>query len=843
MLNITGDRKPQRDIDSDLNLSVMSELAIENDLRRNQEKLMYQPENISLGKYRVKQKLTKNEECVIRGIEKIKMRRQRRLEDKLFKEELKQIQQEELKNEIRRELDKRKVEHGVIGNKKKQFKKRSLIRDSSIEHDEPNKKDAKIELYDFSLEEKKDQNAIKNFISKYRKLLQFLFKSYANTGYSHKQINSFDQMHDRLETMSLAEAIIMLKKNSIIPDLLHKDEAKTLLRLVNSHILGDKREGKSLTFEAFNSYFLQVAMLVFSREPINLSQKPPIESIMALLKLFEKSALQRRESIKLFENPDHTIIADDRIIKELNKILKKNPDAPMPDGFKKIKIKEYKNIYKIPDYMPIPEKNKIALEILDDLLNQQFGFHIFEPFSRPVYTYKAKPVLKHLMKYPMGKKDVPYILKKPPVKLKSKAKGKNKARLLDPIPTNDYKSDRHSTDRVSIQNRSKAPDSKFKRNKSHQPIPKYETSDSEFGNNASINRKRVYNEITPDINLNLKLEIVKYPTRVRDYAQEVAEVLEEVLQATEKGLDKLPPRKKYGFHAFMNKAQQAKQKKLEEEVKKAEHKKNKYEHHKESLHNRLKKMREEKKKAESERRVQDNQKRVRLREKKKKQIEDAKARVKAREERDKKKQEDIFKSLNEPYQLTEKEVRDKQKRMMFLNNGKNQMKKEFNNFSKKRKVNNTEDEKEREKLLNKEKDNKLKQYFEKQKELKAQNDVAKKEYLQFYESPEIQNTFEANFETISESYLNFAKQQKYMKNPKPSDFQMTFAQFKKFGHNMKIYPKIVSFDDFSHIFQMITKEKDEKNKELAEKKEEKYDAKETLNITFNEFKDALMKLA
>lgn len=58
---------------------------------------MYQPENISLGKYRVKHKLTKNEERAIREIEKIKMRRQRRLEDKLFEEERKQMQQEKLK--------------------------------------------------------------------------------------------------------------------------------------------------------------------------------------------------------------------------------------------------------------------------------------------------------------------------------------------------------------------------------------------------------------------------------------------------------------------------------------------------------------------------------------------------------------------------------------------------------------------------------------------------------------------------------------------------------------------------------------------------------------------------
>ena len=75
-------------------------------------------------------------------------------------------------------------------------------------------------------------------------------------------------------------------------------------------------------------------------------------------------------------------------------------------------------------------------------------------------------------------------------------------------------------------------------------MPAYKTSDSEFGKNDKLaNRKRVYNEVTPDINLNLKLEIVKYPMHVRDKVQEVAEVLEEILQATEKGLDKLPPRK------------------------------------------------------------------------------------------------------------------------------------------------------------------------------------------------------------------------------------------------------------------------------------------------------------
>ena len=129
-----------------------------------------------------------------------------------------------------------------------------------------------------------------------------------------------------------------------------------------------------------------------------------------------------------------------------------------------------------------------------------------------------------------------------------------------------------------------------------------------------------------------------------------------------------------------------------------------------------------------------------------------------------------------------------------------------------------------------------------------------KDYLQFYEGPQVQKIIENNFEIISEGYLKFAKQQKYTKLSQPSDFQMSFAAYKKFGHDMKIYPTIISFDDFSYIFKMITKEKSEKLKPVKQdvlqdeesklkESEEKLNDKETLNITFNEFKDALWRIA
>lgn len=60
---------------------------------------------------------------------------------------------------------------------------------------------------------------------------------------------------------------------------------------------------------------------------------------------------------------------------------------------------------------------------------------------------------------------------------------------------------------------------------------------------ALSQRKRVYNEVTPELSASIRLEIVKYPMHQREYVQEVGEVLEEILLAAEKGLTQLPPRK------------------------------------------------------------------------------------------------------------------------------------------------------------------------------------------------------------------------------------------------------------------------------------------------------------
>lgn len=85
---------------------------------------------------------------------------------------------------------------------------------------------------------------------------------------------------------------------------------------------------------------------------------------------------------------------DNDLIKELNRRLAKDPQYQLPDGFTKVVEKEIVNVYKIPEYFPIEKCQRVSIEILDDLINNLFGFHFIEPMSEILEVSRAKPVLK-----------------------------------------------------------------------------------------------------------------------------------------------------------------------------------------------------------------------------------------------------------------------------------------------------------------------------------------------------------------------------------------------------------------------------------------------------------------
>ena len=104
----------------------------------------------------------------------------------------------------------------------------------------------------------------------------------------------------------------------------------------------------------------------------------------------EDSVRKKGKFTILYEDPDNAVMgANAKLIKKLNLGLKSNPELPLPDGFSKIKEKEFDYIYSVPEYLG-GEKLKICMEILDDTLNDLFSFHILEPLVEVKEVFKAK---------------------------------------------------------------------------------------------------------------------------------------------------------------------------------------------------------------------------------------------------------------------------------------------------------------------------------------------------------------------------------------------------------------------------------------------------------------------
>jgi hypothetical protein len=240
---------------------------------------------------------------------------------------------------------------------------------------------------------------------------------------------------------------------------------------------------------------LQLAYFCFTKEGAanDLSHMPPVETIRALIKHFEDATRARGNSTVLFEDPDASSATDAKLIKALNDKLRSDPQYPIPEGYMKQLERTPVYDYQIPDSIrsQLPPSNAIVLEVLDSILNDKFGFHVLEPVVRFEERLKVKAMIKN----PQGQ---------------------------NPNGT--------QAEALSYMKRVE---------KKVKPI---EQSLNPFASMSALEKIKLAQEVKPELNIELKLQVAKVPLKDRPHAQEVAEVFEEILQAAEKGLTTLPPR-------------------------------------------------------------------------------------------------------------------------------------------------------------------------------------------------------------------------------------------------------------------------------------------------------------
>jgi hypothetical protein len=406
---------------------------------------------------------------------------------------------ERQKKALRKKLDKRMIEHGVTHRNDKNLQMNVVFADGEVEYNavfDSHTGLPPIDLIELEDEEQPDIEAVKIFLKRYSKLWSFMFKKYANLGFSSRSIANFDKYQEKSETMNIAELTMFLKDHGFShKHHLSKEELAGLIRQINLKKI-NKFELSALSYPGWLEFILQASHFIYSRKPYFMDNLPIVQQLYAFFEQMKKATKEKGESLVLFEDPDSTVMADPDLLKALNKKLKENPDYPVPEGFKKFKEKVITHNYEVPKFIEMSEAQKLAIEMLDDFIFEKFQFHYLEPITNTEYITKLRPIIKR--EFTDKKRAVPRYL--------DSLEGRVKPNTLQ--------------DKLS-------------------PQP--------------INKTKFYTQRKFNLTENMKLEIVKLPIVQRAQMQECAEVLCEILDAAEKGLTVLPPRNKYGPGGLKNK--------------------------------------------------------------------------------------------------------------------------------------------------------------------------------------------------------------------------------------------------------------------------------------------------
>jgi len=388
---------------------------------------------------------------------------------------------EKQKTKLKGHLEKRKIELGVASRNKNNAEENIVFEEGSRALEKLLEKRhglPEIELVRLEDEEERDREAVQIFLKKYHKILHYLFVSYSNVGFSNQDQSSFSKIADKTSTMNLNELWKLLSDHDCTK-WATKEELHALVRLVNTELL-NRHEIKNLNFQGFKEWFVQYAVFIFSRPPKDLSHMPVFVSIENLLQLFREATLKRGKSVVLFDDPYSTEVGDKDLHAFLNDALKKDPEYPLPEAYKKVVEKDVKFSYSLPQQLQVPEKFLVCYQVLDDIIKQALGIHLIEPIVD--FSTVARAKLK----------------------------------VFDPTKI-DYTPDHHL----------KAV---------HRENPKKQLkNESTVDPNLAMKRRVLPTEQKPKMSLELKKEVASFPYRDRAIAQEVAETLEIVLQAVEEG--------------------------------------------------------------------------------------------------------------------------------------------------------------------------------------------------------------------------------------------------------------------------------------------------------------------
>ena len=251
---------------------------------------------------------------------------------------------------------------------------------------------AEITLKEYSEEEKDQQSAVLMVLKRYLRVFKVLFERYSGSGFArkHNTTADIDWLAERKNRLFDTEMVSILIDHKIIPKLMTKEELRDIFKAFCSKI-AHQTELNWVNFEGFQGVFCQIAYFVYSREPQDLTHLPGVASVKALIETFRRETKAQGQSVEVYDDPDPGT-GDKDVVKELTKMLAKDPEMQLPVGYKRVLDHDVSVVYEIPAILSLPDTLQVAMESLDHILNVSLGLHFLEPQILLTPFYRAKGI-------------------------------------------------------------------------------------------------------------------------------------------------------------------------------------------------------------------------------------------------------------------------------------------------------------------------------------------------------------------------------------------------------------------------------------------------------------------
>ena len=278
-----------------------------------------------------------------------------------LKAEKSKISLENRKRILRKQVEQRRIELGVSSKSDLERKNDEVRVDNQI-------------IKEFTSNEKE---TISFVLKRYQRVLRLLFKKYSSTGYKHSIVSkeTFESLAEKSSLLSDSEFYRLLKEQGVTTAMITIEEFSQLMK---NYCHQKKKPQLKVNFFEFSELLTQTAVFIYSKPQNDFSHLPPAVSLKFLFEYFRKLSTGKGISRKFYDEPDPGV-GDKEVVKRLNLLLEKDPETPIPEGFKKIVENDIELVYDVPSSLGISESQSVGISILDGILEKCLGIHILEP--------------------------------------------------------------------------------------------------------------------------------------------------------------------------------------------------------------------------------------------------------------------------------------------------------------------------------------------------------------------------------------------------------------------------------------------------------------------------------